>query len=106
MPSGQIRKVQGYEPFALDALLKTYTEDQIKTDRRDVPRIPYTVDEKQRYYFPDIFIPHVNTIVEVKSTWTLKCKADNVDLKKKATKEKGYVYELWCFDGKGNRVSV
>lgn len=106
MPSGQIRKVQGYEPFALDALLKTYTEEQIMTDRKDVPHISYEVNGKKRVYFPDIFIPHVNTIVEVKSTWTYKCKADNVNLKKKATEEKGYVYELWCFDSKGNRVLV
>jgi hypothetical protein len=106
MPSGQIRKVQGYEPFALDALLKIYAEDQIKSERKDVPRIPYLVDENQRYYFPDIFIPKDNKIIEVKSTWTYKCKTDNIDLKKKATEENGYVYELWCFNAKGVRVLV
>jgi len=39
MPSGDIRKVQGYEPFALDILVKKYKEDDIKTDRKDIPRI-------------------------------------------------------------------
>lgn len=58
MPSGIIRNVQGYEPFALKELLKAYKEDQIKTDRKDVPRIQYESDGKKRYHFPDIFIPH------------------------------------------------
>ncbi len=106
MPSGEIRKVQGYEPFALDALLKQgYTEDQIKTERKDVGRIQYEVDGKKKYYFPDISIPHEKKIIEVKSTWTYKCKTDNIQAKADATRNQGYTYELWIFDGKGRRVS-
>ena len=105
-PSGQIRKVQGYEPFALDCLVKTYTEDQIKTDRKDVPRIQYEVEGKKKYYFPDIFIPHENKLIEVKSTWTYKCKTDNILQKGEACKAQGYLYEIWCFDAKGNRIDV
>ena len=106
MPSGDVRKVQGYEPFALTDLLKTYNEDQIKTERKEVPRVSYEVDGKRKYHFPDIFIPHENKIVEVKSTWTYKCKEDNIQLKKKASEDEGYLYEIWCYDGKGNRVEV
>lgn len=106
MPSGEIRKVQGYEPFALDILLKTYTEDQIKTDRKDVGRIAYEIEGKSKYYFPDIAIPHENRIIEVKSTWTYKCKTDNIKQKSEATKAKGFVYEIWVFDSKGNRVNM
>jgi hypothetical protein len=106
MPSGTIRKVQGYEPFALDTLVKTYTEDQIKTERIDVPRIQYEVDDKKKYYFPDIFIPHDNKLIEVKSTWTYKCKTDNIQLKAEACKAQGYNYEIWCYNGKGARVEV
>jgi len=106
MPSGAVRKVQGYEPFALKILVKTYQEDQIKTDRKDVPRVQYEVDGKKKYHFPDIFIPHENKLIEVKSTWTLKCKTDNIKLKKEACEEQGFLYEIWCFDGKGNRVEV
>jgi hypothetical protein len=104
MPSGEIRKVQGYEPFALTDLLKVYTEEQIKTERKEVPRIEYEVDGKKKYHYPDIFIPHEKKIVEVKSTWTYECKTDNIQLKKKAAEEKGFVYEIWCYNGKGLRV--
>jgi hypothetical protein len=105
MPSGAVHRVQGYEPYALDLLLKDYTEDQIITDRKGIPRIPYTVGDKARYYFPDIFIPHTNTIIEVKSTWTYACTSDNVQLKADATRAAGYNYETWIFDGKGKRIS-
>jgi len=107
MPSGAIRKVQGYEPFALEALLKAgYTEEQIKTERKDVPYIDYEVDGKKRRYFPDIFIPHEHKIIEVKSTWTYACKTDNIELKKKTCLDAGYLYETWCYDKKGARVDV
>jgi len=104
MPSGVIRKVQGYEPFALDELIKLYTEEQIKTDRKDVPRIPYKMEEKQKYYFPDIFIPHENYIIEVKSTWTYNCKTDSIKQKAEACKSLGYKYEIWVYDGSAKRT--
>ncbi len=108
MPSGDVRRVQGYEPFALDYLLKTYSEDQIITDRRKIPRISYKTseEEKQRYYFPDIYIPHENKIIEVKSTWTIKLNPEIIDYKKKATQNAGYNYEIWCFNEKGERVMI
>jgi len=104
MPSGVIRKVQGYEPFALDVLMQQYNEDQVKTDRKDVPRITYQVDNRNKYYFPDIFIPYENKIIEVKSTWTYKCKEDNIQQKKDACISQGYKYEIWCFNCKGEKI--
>lgn len=104
MPSGDIRKVQGYEPLALDELLKVYTEDQIITTRKDIPRIPYVKDEKTHYYHPDIYIPHINKIIEVKSTWTYKCMTDKIKEKADATKAAGYDYEIWVYNGKKERV--
>lgn len=106
MPSGDIRKVQGFEPFALDILVKSYDETQIKTSKADVPRIPYTIDNKSHYYYPDIYIPHENRLIEVKSPWTYKCKKDNVNLKKTKCIELGYNYEIWIFDVKGNRIDL
>jgi hypothetical protein len=106
MPSGTIVKVQGYEPYALRDLLNIYTEDQIKVERKNVPRIKYADGEKTRYHFPDVFIPHENKIVEVKSTWTYRSKGDNVLLKKRCCEEQGYDYEIWVYNGKGKRVNV
>lgn len=103
MPSGEIRKVQGYEPFALDELVKIYEETDIITDRKDIPRICYKIEDKQKYYFPDIYIKSQNKIIEVKSDWTYKCKEDNIQEKSNATKTEGYNYEMWIYDGKGNK---
>ncbi len=104
MSSGNKIKVQGYEPFALDELIKKYEEADIITQRKEIPRIKYTIDEKQKYYFPDIYIKSINTIIEVKSTWTYKCKEDNIQEKATATKLAGYNYEIWIYDDKGNKT--
>jgi hypothetical protein len=103
MPSGEIRKVQGYEPFALDELVKIYEESDIITDRKDIPRISYKIEDKQKYYFPDIYIKSQNKIIEVKSDWTYKCKEDNIQEKTNARKTEGYNYEMWIYDNKGNK---
>jgi hypothetical protein len=70
-PSGRVDMVQGYEPWALTELLKTYDEDDIITNNLYIPRIKYVgLDEKNHYYFPDIYIPKNNLIIEVKSLYT------------------------------------
>lgn len=104
MPSGKIIKVQGYEPFALDELVKMYEESDIITDRKDIPRITYTIEDKQKYYFPDIYIKSLNKIIEVKSTWTYKSKLGNIKEKQAATKLEGYDYEIWVYDKKRNKT--
>ena len=106
MPSGEIRKVQGFEPFALDILVKLYDEIQLKTSKADVPRIPYNVADKLHHYYPDIYIPHENKLIEVKSPWTYKCKKDNIHIKQEKCIELGYDYEIWIFDVKGNRIKI
>lgn len=108
MPSGDIRIVQGYEPFALRDLLEMgFIEEQIVTGTTSVPKIQYTtVDGKARVHFPDIFIPHLNTLVEVKSKWTLACKSDSILAKKAAAEAQGFIYDLWCFTPKGLRVDL
>ncbi len=106
MPSGDIRSVQGSEPFALRDLLGAgYVEDHIKTTRQDIPRIQYDCNGKQRYYFPDIFLPHENKLIEVKSTWTYKTDWDKkLKYQKDAVEKQGYAYEIWIYNAKGVRV--
>ncbi len=104
LPSGKIINVQGYEPFALNILLKTYNENQIITDRNLISRIKYSIDNKDKYYFPDIYIPSENRIIEVKSTWTFSLDTDKILCKRDATIAEGYIFELWIFNCKGERV--
>ena len=104
MPSGKVRNVQGFEPYALDELLNLYSEDQIISERKDIPRISYIYKNKQKYYFPDIFIPHENKIIEVKSTWTYELEKDKNIQKFDAAKAKGYLFECWTYDYKGIKV--
>jgi hypothetical protein len=108
MPSGRIIKVQGYEPFALRDLLKTYTEEQIKVDsERGMPIIMYTTEDgKTHRYYPDIYIAHENRIIEIKSRYTAGEGGRNVILKKEATIAAGFLYEIWCYNEKGQRIDL
>jgi hypothetical protein len=108
MPSGDIRIVQGAEPFALRDLLEGgYTEDQIETNREHVPRIQYDCNGKQKYYFPDIFLPHENKLIEVKSTWTYKTDWDKkLKYQQQSCKDQGYAYEIWIYNQKGLKINV
>lgn len=107
LPSGAQIKIQGYENLALDELLKTYTESQIKTSRKDQPEIWWT-DEKgaKHRYFSDIFIPHENRIIEVKSTWTYKkgTHQGKLALQKETCERMGYTYTYMVYDDSGNRI--
>ena len=105
-PSGKEINVQGYEPFALDELIQTLSEDDIITGCSNVPNIAYADEEgKQHKHFPDIYIPSQNKCIEVKSTWTAEKKKDSIFLKQNAGKQLGYNYELWVYNGKGEKVN-
>lgn len=98
LPSGRIINIQGYEGYAINHLLKKYNEEQIKNSRKEVPRIKYTYNNKTHYYFPDIYLPHINTIIEVKSDWTYIKDYTINQIKKDATEEAGYHYLFLIFD--------
>jgi hypothetical protein len=107
-PSGQVRNVQGFEPNALDTLFKEHNleESDVTTDRASIPRIPYTFNEKQCYYFPDIYIKSLNKLIEVKSTWTYeKDKAKN-EAKAAAAKSVGYLFEFWVYTSKAKSLTI
>ena len=107
LPSGNIIKIQGYEHFALDELLskKNIDESDIITGCKNVPEIWYNdIIGKKRRHYVDIFIPSHNKCIEVKSTWTFKIQKEIVLLKQLHAKEMGYLYEIWIYDNKGNKV--
>lgn len=70
-PSGRKEYVQGYEGYVLNELLSSgFSEQDIVIGKRNMPKIYYEFEGKRRYY-PDIFIPRLNWILEVKSPVTL-----------------------------------
>jgi len=106
-PSGKEIQCQGYEPFALDELVKNINEDDILTGCKNVPTIwYYDTNGKEHRHYVDIFIPNQNKCIEVKSTWTLKKTKSNIFEKQEAGKKLGYEYEIWVYDAKGNRVET
>jgi hypothetical protein len=107
-PSGKTIECQGYEPFAFADLLKEgLTEEQIINGVKNVPPIPYEDEtNKHHVHYPDIYIPNENRLIEVKSTWTAKKKQDNIYLKQQYAVKLGYKYEIWIYDGKGNKTII
>ncbi len=107
LPSGKLRHYQGYENFLLDELLLEFNEEQILSDKIDMPEFWY-IDNKgtKRRYYPDMYIKETNTIYEVKSLYTLEqTKKNNVyDLKKQCVIDKGYNYILKIYDKKGKET--
>lgn len=90
-PSGKTIKLQGAEPEVYNLLLQEFNESEILCEKENVPSFKYTdKDGKDRRYFPDFYIPKTNTIIEVKSTFTLEQHYQTNTLKRNAVVESGY----------------
>jgi hypothetical protein len=108
-PSGREITCQGYEPFALKDLIEIYCIDEayIITGCKNVPTIWYNDNSgKKHRHYVDIYIPSENKCIEVKSSWTINHKKSNIFEKQKTAKEIGYLYEIWVYDYKGNKVET
>ena len=97
LPSGKIIRIQGYENIALDELVKQFNEEDIITNKRDMPKINYNFEDKQRRYYPDIWIKSINKIIEVKSTYTYNQHLEQNKLKEFATKKLNFDFEFWVY---------
>jgi hypothetical protein len=97
LPSGNIIRIQGYEHLALDELTKLYKEQDIFTNKDDVPKVLYQLKNKQHRYYPDIYIKSENKVIEVKSTWTYKKNLIKIMIKALATRKLGYDFEFWIY---------
>ena len=97
--------IRGAEPYALDLLqAQGYSFNEVRTETEKIPKIPYNLNNKISYYYPDIYIPSKNLIIEVKSTWTYEIKEDRNLKKKEACINTGYNFEFWIFDNKKRLV--
>ena len=114
LPSGKIVRLRGYEPIAINELLNRYVEsDLIFHDtyctKYNLPVFQYVnVNQHTQNYYPDIYIPKENKIIEVKSQWwwdgngaeKYASRLKNNLKKRAAVLEKGFTYEVWLFDDK------
>lgn len=93
--TGEISIVQGYEPIVLKELEDSgYTYEMVITGTSRIPTIPYEFENKKHKYYPDIFIPSENLIIEVKSEYTLNKEFDRNQAKFQAVKELGFNFKL------------
>jgi len=105
-PSGRVIEIQGVEPHALDDLLKEgYKEEQIITGHTNVPDIRYILDEVSHRYYTDIYIPHENTIIEVKSDYTLLKEIEKNKAKRDTSIESGYEFRWMVYRKDGSRLT-
>jgi predicted AAA+ superfamily ATPase len=98
LPSGRQVKIQGFENLALDILLKRYSEDQIVLTKEHIPTFKYQRDGINHTYFPDVYIPHENLIIEVKSKYTFNLHKEVNILKMNSVKASGYLFKFMMFD--------
>ena len=102
-PSGKKIKIQGYENIALDELYKTYKEEDILTELKDIRQyigklIYYDKNNKKHRYFPDFYIKSENMIVEVKSTYTFNVAKEINLLKQKCCLDAGFKYRFIVYE--------
>ena len=97
-PSGSPYIYQGYENVGVTKLLDLITENElIIGDPTKIPAIEYynPVKGKNCRYFPDIWVPHLNLLIEIKSTWTMKRQLQENMAKHHATLRLGFTHEIW-----------
>lgn len=97
LPSGLSVKLQGYEGIFLDSLLQHIDEKDILFEK-NIPSFSYVLDGVERRYYPDFYIPSLNLVIEVKSTWTYAAQKEKNEAKKKAVVSNGLEYCLVVFD--------
>lgn len=90
---------QGYEDRALHQLISEgyNIKDIVIGDVTKIPVIEYFYYNKHRKYYPDIYIPRDNLIIEVKSIWTYEKEKTKNIAKQKACIKAGYNFKFLIF---------
>lgn len=91
-PSGRIDEIQGFENITLDYLLKTYSENDIFTEKNINIKIKYKnpLTNNTSAYYPDAYVKSENMIVETKSTYTFEKNIEKNEAKFKKVVELGH----------------
>jgi len=115
LPSGKIIGIRGVEPEVISELLKTYDESELVIhDAYSATTIPVfqykNFNEHISKYYPDIYVPKDNLIIEVKSLWwwngygsdKYKGRLYNNLKKRDAVLNENYKYQVWIFNNKND----
>lgn len=109
-PSGKEYTYQGFENMGINTLLSSgLTEDQIVISNPTViPTITYfnPVKNKDCRYYPDIFIPHENRLIEIKSEYTMRAQKEENMAKQYASTISGFTHEIWVYSRKGELLEI
>lgn len=120
LPSGKIVYLRGYETKALDILLNNLNEEEIiindiMGDNKRNMIFKYIAVNRHKYnYYPDIFIPSKNLIIEVKSQWWFdgygrkkyKSRLENNQRKKESCLDAGYNFEFWIWNNERTEFDI
>jgi len=115
LPSGKIIRVRGYEDAAITHLVEEYNENELMLDdmltKFNLPVFIYTDSRRHILkYYPDIYIPKENKIIEVKGRWwwdgngiiKYRSRLLNNLKKRQSVLDAGYQYEVWLFEDRKN----
>lgn len=105
---GVILKLQGYEPQVLKYLTEIYPNNEILGGPKDMIQYKFnyydTQEKRWRYYLPDLYDLTRNTIIEVKSPYTLGNGRNTLDKKNEVIKN-GFNFELVIRD-KNEKITI
>lgn len=112
--NGTKRGFQGYEIEALRILKREGTKlrELCFTAEEGRPTVPYVLDGKQRLYIPDFYHEPTNTIIEVKSNFTLAGRLADFDFlkvnraKAKACRCAGYNFRMLVVSDTGDLLDA
>jgi len=99
-PDGIVFMILGYENMALDDLYKENPDLELFAGEDvEIPVFEYYILDRSypSMYHPDIYIPHIKMVIEVKSTWTYNL--DILKIKAKALSvHLPYFYQLRIYN--------
>lgn len=106
----EFKNLQGYEEFGIKYIINTFfgvTVNDIEAgERKNIPSIWYAdINNIKRIHHPDMFIPKLNTLIEIKSKYTFEANKKQNLLKRQSAISQGYNYIILIFDDIGNCIN-
>lgn len=97
--------LQGFEPQGIIYLIENMEVDvnHIQTGR-NVPSIKYKFENKNKTYYPDIYVCNKNLLVEIKCEYTYNNMLELNQIKRKAALNAGFNHLTIIFDNSGDHI--